>query len=343
MKQQEIAEYALENLKKAGADKAACTVSRGRKEEFNVEAGKFSLLRTLFDDSLSLKALCGNRKGVMVINKLEKDSIDKAIEDCISLAKSSLPDEAEDIAEKLENKTFDHSSGEANLDGLFQRSKEFVEQVKDEYPKIMLESMTADYNSAQVIYLNSNGVVFNENKDNYSMVTMFSASDGERSSSFNYYGAAFASPDTPFVDLGMHGTLLDESVKSLDTRMVDGKFVGKVIVTPACDDMIWDTLLSCFLTDRPLVEGTSRWKDALGTKVADPKLTMRLAPLHPGIIAGERFTSDGYESQNTDIIRDGVLSSFALSLYGSRKTGHPRAGNTAFYNVEVAAGDTPLA
>jgi len=38
-----------------------------------------------------------------------------------------------------------------------------------------------------------------------------------------------------------------------------------------------------------------------------------------------------------------VLSSFALSLYGSRKTGHPRAGNTAFGSIEVEAGDTPLA
>ncbi|MCL2661832.1 MAG: TldD/PmbA family protein [Oscillospiraceae bacterium] len=342
MNQQEIAQYALDNLIKAGADKAACTVSCGRKEEFNVEAGKFSLLRTLFDDSLSLKALCGNRKGVTVINKLEKASIDKAIEDCISLAKSSLPDEAEDIAEKLENKTFDHHSSGADLDRLFERSKEFVEHVRDEYPKIILEGMTADYNTNQIIYLNSNGVVFNENKDYYSMSSMFSANDGEKASSFNFYEAAFASPDTPFADLGMHSTLLAESVKSLDTRMVGGKYVGKVIITPACG-VIWDTILSCFISDRPLIEGTSRWKDALGTKIADSKLTMSLAPLHPGIIAGERFTSDGYESKNTDLIRDGVLSSFALSLYGSRKTGHPRSENTAFYNIEVAPGDTSLA
>jgi len=91
------------------------------------------------------------------------------------------------------------------------------------------------------------------------------------------------------------------------------------------------------------VQGTSRWKDALGTKVADSRLTMRIAPLHPSIVAGERFTVDGYESQDVDLIRDGVLSSFALSLYGSRKTGKARSKNTAFSNIEVAAGDTPLA
>ena len=339
----EIAQYALEALTKAGADKAACKVTRNRKEEFSVEANKFSLLRTLFNDGLYLKAICGGRKGVTVVNKLDKDSIDRAVTDCIALAESALPDEAEDIAEKIENKSFDQSIGGPNMDGLFSRIKEFLEQLGDEYPKIVLELMVSDYSSAQVTYVNSNGVEFHEDQGYYHMNTMFSAKDGENSSSFNFCDANFASLSFPFMDVGLHRTLLDESVKSLNTRMVDGKFVGKIIVTPACEDMIWQTLYDCFLSDISLVQGTSRWKDALGTKVADSKLTMRIAPLHPSVVAGERFTADGYESRDDDLIRDGVLSSFALSLYGSRKTGKARSKNTAFSNIEVAAGNTPLA
>jgi len=342
MTRQEAAQYALDKLIKSGADKAACTVACGKKEEFNVEAGKFSLLRTLFDDSLSLKAICDGRKGVTVLNKIDKASIDTAVENCISLAQSSIPDDAEDIAEQIENKSFDQSAYGSDLDGLFRKTKEFIQQINDEYPKIILEGVVSEYNTAEITYLNSNGVEFHDKKEHYDMSSMFSAHDGEKSSSFNHYGASFASPKTPFIDIGMHRTLLDESVKSLDTRMVENKYVGKIIITPACD-VIWSTLFGCFLTDRPLVEKTSRWKDALGTKVADSKLTLRLVPLHPGVTAGERFTSDGYESRDIDIIRNGVLTSFALSLYGSRKTGHQRAGNTAFVNIEVAAGDTALA
>ena len=339
----EIAQYALESLLKAGADKAACKLTRGRKEEFNVEANTFSLLRTLFNDGLYLKAIRGGRKGVAVINKLDKDSIDRTVADCIALAEAAVSDEAEDIAEKIENKSFDQSIGGSNMDSLFLRSKEFIEQLRDEYPKIVLEGMTSDYNAAQVTYVNSNGVEFHEDHDYYHMTTMFSAKDGETSSSFNFYGTNFTSLAVPFMDMGLQRKLLDESVKSLCTRLVDRKFTGKIIVTPACDDMIWQTLYDCFLSDVSLVQGTSRWKDALGTKVADSRLTMRIAPLHPSVVAGERFTVDGYESQDVDLIRDGVLSSFALSLYGSRKTGKARSKNTAFSNIEVAAGDTPLA
>ena len=343
MSRQDIAAYALEAMTRAGADKASCYVRKGRKDEFNIEAGKFTLMRTLFDDSLNLKAICNNRKGVTVVNKLDKDSVDRAVEDCISLAQLATPDEAEDIAEKIENKNFDLCIGGSDMDKLFLRTKDFLEQVQDEFPKIILEGVVSEFNAAEITYVNSKGVEFNKGNENYEFSAMFTAKDGEKTSSFNYYGLDLVSLDTPFIDLGMGRTLIEESVKSLDTRMVEDKFIGKVIVTPHCEDMVWGTLLDCFLTDRPLVEGTSRWKDTLGTVVADKKLTLRLVPLHPDVVGGERFTADGYESQNADLIKNGILESFALSLYGARKTGNKRTKNTAFDNLEVAAGDIPLA
>jgi len=342
MSRQDIAVYALEALTKAGADKASCTVTQGRKEEFNIEAGKFTLLRTLFDDTLGIKALCDNKKGVTIVNKLDKGSIDKAVEDCIALAKHATPDEAEDIAEKIENKSFDQSIGGSDMGLLFSRTKDFLEQVEDEFPLISLEGVVSEFNSANTVYVNSNGVEFDSAKENYEFSAMFSASEGEKSSSFNYYGTRMASLETPFLDLSMGRSLLEESVRSLDTRAVDDKFVGKIIVAPHCYDMVWGTIMDCFLTDGVLVEGTSRWKDALGTFVADKKLTMRLSPIHPAIVAGERVTVDGFESKNADLIKDGILESFALSLYGAKKTGNKRTANTAFSNIEIVAGDTPL-
>ena len=338
----DIAEYALESLTKAGAEKAACAVSCGRKDEFNIEANEFSLLRSVFSESLSLKAICGGKKGVAVLNKLDRDSVDEAVKSCIALAESAQPDEAEDVAEMIENKDFDQTIGGADMDALFARSKDFMEQVRDEYPKILIEGMTAEFDSGESVYVNSKGVLFSDKSELYHAGAMFSAKDGDISTSFNGYSAALDSLDQPFIEMGMLRVLLDESVKSLKARSIEDKFVGKIIVTPACEDMIWDTIIGCFLSDRSLIEETSLWKDALGTMVADPKLTFRAVPLHKKIIAGERFTGDGYESFDTDIISEGVLKSFALSLYGSNKTGKPRALNSSFGNIEVVQGDTPL-
>jgi len=339
----DIAQYTLEAFKKGGAQKAACSVSRGRKDELNVEANEFSLMRTLFNDSLYLKVIKDNKKGVMLVNKLDKDSIDKAVSDCIALTSSAIPDEAEDIAEKIENKSFDQSTGGGDMDKLFSRTKEFIEQLKDEYPKIIMEGMNADFNGSESVYVNSNGVEFKRLSEFYEIGTMFSAKDGEKSSSFNGYSARLSSLVKPFMDLDMHRALLGESEQSTDPRVIEEKFTGKIIVTPACNDMIWQTLSGCFLSESSLIEGTSRWKDSLGAKVADNALTIRAAPLNPDIVAGERFTGDGYESQDFDIIKDGILKSFELSLYGSRKTGKPRSLNTAFGFIEVKPGNTSVA
>ena len=96
----QCAEYAIDALKKAGADKAACMTSAGRKNEFNIEANKFTLMRTLFNNELFVKVIKNNRKGITRVNKIDKDSIDQAVADWMALASSAVPEEAEDIAEK---------------------------------------------------------------------------------------------------------------------------------------------------------------------------------------------------------------------------------------------------
>ena len=338
----DTAKYALDAMMKAGADKASCVATKGRKDEFNVEANKFTLLRTLFSDQLSLKVIIGGKKGTASVNKLDRDSVDRAVAECVALTASASPDEAEDVAPLLQNKNFDRRIGGADMDALFKRSKEFMEQVKDEFPKIELAGMTSEFNSGNATYVNSNGVEFNSQTEYYNAGSFFVAKDGAKASSFNGWDSTVTSLDAPFMDLGMQRALLEESVRSIDTRMTEGKFVGKVIVTPACADMVWGTLIGCFLSDVSMIQGTSRWKDSLGQRVTDVKLTLRAAPLHPMMPVGERFTGDGFESKDFCFIENGILKSFALSLYGANKTGKPRALNTGYYNLEIPEGDTPL-
>ena len=94
----EIAEYTLEALKKSGADAAQCIVSKSKKDELNVDGGKFSLMRSTFNTSISMKAIKDGKKGVTSINQATKEAIDEAAAQCISAAQSSVPDEAEQIA-----------------------------------------------------------------------------------------------------------------------------------------------------------------------------------------------------------------------------------------------------
>jgi PmbA protein len=338
---QEIAIYALEALKKAGADHAQCVVSTGKTDEFNVDGGQFSLMRSLFNSSVVLKALKNGKKGIITANRLDSEAIDNAVRDCMAAAESSVSDAAESIAEKDSNEDFVSGVLTPDRDRLFDRIQEYMHDVKRDYPKIMVEQLISKYTHSERVFMNTNGVEFKHTSGRYDISSMFSAHEGELASSFNGYGADFTSLESKLIDLGMQRTLYAESEKQLHTKPCSGKFVGKLLITPACLAEIISTAFSNFISDGTIIDGTSPWISLLGKAVAPETLTISLRPLDSGVACGERFTADGYRSENMDIIKNGILNSFMLTNYGSRKTGYPRALNLSG-NLFVEPGNISL-
>lgn len=337
----EIAIYVLDSLKKAGADHAQCVVSTGKTDEFNVDGGQFSLMRSLFNSAVVMKALKNGKKGVITANRLDSEAIDKAVQDCIAAAESSVADEAEAIAEKVKNDEFTTGVLTPDKDKFFDRVQEYMDDVRRDYPKIVIEQFISKYTYTEQVFMNTNGVEFKNTSGKYDISSMFSAHEGEVASSFNGYGAEFTSLESKLIDLGLQRTLFAESEKQLYTKPVNGKFVGKLLITPACLAEIISIAFENFISDGTIIDGTSPWISMLGKAVAPETLTISLCPLDPAVACGERFTSDGYRSENMDVIKNGVLNSFLLSNYGSRKTGYPRALNLSS-NLFVKPGDTSL-
>lgn len=335
----EITEYILYALKRAGADHAQCVVSSGRVDEFNVDGGAFSLMRTLFNSAISMKVLKDGKKGIISANRMDKDSIDNAVQSCIAAAESSVADEAESISEVTKNENFESGVLTPDRDKLFDRVQEYLEDVKQDYPKIIIEQLISKYANTDCVFMNTNGVEFGYKTGKYDIESMFSAHECEKASSFNGYGAHFTSLDSKLIDIGMQRRLYAESEKQLYTKPYQGKFTGKIMITPACLAEILSMVFSNFVSDGTIIDGTSPWKTMLGKKVASDSLTISTMPLDPRIACGQRFTGEGYRSENMNIIEEGILKNFMLSNYGSRKTGFPRALNSSF-SLFVTPGNT---
>ena len=99
--------YALEKLCKLGADKAEGSINESEKKELNIEAGKMSLFRTTFQNSLSLEAIKDHKQSSISINKIDKESIDNSIKTLIDNVKSSQADKDHDISEKQSPEKFE--------------------------------------------------------------------------------------------------------------------------------------------------------------------------------------------------------------------------------------------
>jgi len=339
---QKIGHNVLEKLLEAGAEQAAVRTAKARTDEFNVMGEEVNLLRTVFTTSISMKALKDGKKGVVALNKADPEEIEKAIKTCMEALESADPDEAEGISELIENKSFVNGTEKADLNGLYDRVREFIGDVRKKYPKIVLEDLIAEYVEADVSYQNSNGVDFEEQYNTYGFSTTFSAHEGEKGSSFNYYGADFRSPDRPLIELGMTDALLEESEKSLEPTGLDGKFEGTLVFTPASIGFLIGNVCGLFLGDSHMIDGTCIWKDKLGEKVASENLSLLIDPDAEGVLqGGNHVTSDGYLIPKIELITNGILKNFMLSRYGAKKTGMKRTVSGAA-NIMILPGEEGL-
>ena len=331
-----------EKLRSAGADRFVLNASRSVVNEFNVDGGEYSLFRTLYSDGFSITAYVGTRRGVISGNKLDDESIDAMVESVIASAGAAEPDDAWKVAPKEENRIFLKGSPVCDTDGLFSKFKEFVETTGKDYPLIMLEQAITSHNHVCNVYLNSSGTEFITLAGHYNLDVMFTARDGDNASSF--VGEGFMTDDlsVPFIKRSRIADTFEETQKQIYTESFDGKFTGTLVAPPGLLMSFLESVIYNFVSDGPILNGTSVWKDKLGTQVADPRLTISFRPSSELLPGGDPYTSEGYLTSDYSIIENGVLKYFDISDYIANKTGFERAPNGGS-NIIVEAGDVPLA
>ncbi|MBR2661421.1 MAG: TldD/PmbA family protein [Clostridia bacterium] len=323
-----LAREILEESQRQGADYAQCSVSESEKKEFNVDGGRFSLMRTLYNRNVTITVLKDHRKGTIQINRFDEDTVKTAVRDALDAAESGKPDPAWEYARGPVEQDFTEGQPECNTDRLFERTKELLETIGKKHPKILMEQMITSHDSGKVIYANTNGVTYRSRWGAYSFSLMYSGHEGEKSTSFYGSDVMLKTLDKPVIDCGFIERDLAMVEKQLDPKPLEGKFTGPVVLAPyALSEIVLWTIMGNFVSDSCMIDGTSIWKDKLGETVADPRFSMSFEPYSDDVIVPSRYTGEGYPTENFDLIKDGKLVSFCLSQYGANKTGGRRAGN----------------
>ena len=337
-----LAQDILNEAKAQGADYAQCSVSESEKKEFNVDGGRFSLMRTLFNRNVVITVLKEQRKGTVQINRFDSEAVKAAVADAVAAADSGKPDPAWEFAQGPVEKEFTDGTPVCDTDRLFARTKELLESIREKHPKIIMEQMITSHDSGTEIFMTTNGVVYKTLSGAYGFSLMYSAHEGEKSTSFYGSGVVLKTLDKPVLEANMLEWELTKIEEQLDPRPLDGKFVGPVVMAPmALGEIVMGTIMGSFVTDGCLIDGTSIWKDKLGEQVADPRFSVSFEPYNDAVVVRDRHTGEGYPTENFDLIKDGRLVSFCLSQYGANKTGGKRAANNA-NNVMIAGGDQTL-
>ena len=338
----ELAREILDEAKKQGADYAQCSVSESEKKEFNVDGGRFSLMRTLYNRNVTITVLKDQRKGTVQINRFDSDVVKAAVQDALAAAESGKPDPAWEYAAGPIDREFVEGQPECDTDMLFARTKELLEMIGERHPKILMEQMITSHDSGKIIYANTNDVTYRSRWGAYSFSLMYSGHEGEKSTSFYGSDVTLKMLDKPVIDCGFIERDLAMVEKQLDPKPLEGKFTGPVVLAPyALAEIVLWTILGSFVSDGCMIDGTSIWKDKLGEMVADPRLSISFEPFSDDVVVPNRHTGEGYPAENFELIKDGKLVSFCLSQYGANKTGGKRAGNDGS-SMKVSSGDKSL-
>lgn len=326
-------------LKRHSVDRAGFWVEENETQEFNVGGGEFTLLRSLFDKGLSLTVYHQNKKGSVITNKLDDASIDAAVKDALASAESGVADEAYDIAPGQGKQCFHDKGYEPDMERLFERTRELMADIEKRYPRILVDQLTVSHQKIHTLYLNTNGTECEVFKGNYSVSISFAGHEGEVTTSLMGTGVTMDNLDKPFVELGSIEAQLKDAEAQLMTVSFEGKFEGVIVLTPDSLGSFLYSILSNFTGDSAILEKTSLWLDKLNEKVADSRLTVSVKPSDSRIVNRAHITADGFQEEDYDIIRDGVLKSYMLSLYVANKSGFERAKNSSF-SVIIEGGTT---
>ncbi len=329
-KYKKLAELVLSEAAKYDVKYASCVVNEKETKEFNVEIGEFSLLRTLFDKTVAVSVYKNERHGSATINGFEEEKIIRAVKDACDAADSSDPDSCWQIDDSGTVKSFSEGPLVPDTEKLFERTKELIDTIQTEYPKLLLEQAISEHIKINSVYMNSYGTTYDSQLGAYYFYVGYSGHDGEKSS--HSYGSTgkLLDLDTPFVDCNLTRRELSDTEKQSSPEALDDKFTGTVVFTPGCAaDVVFATIARSFVSDSSLIEDTSIWKNKIGEQVCDSRITMRLAPNDKRILLGQKFSGEGFLNEDFDVIKDGVLNSFILSQYAANKVGKKRSPNTS--------------
>lgn len=326
MKGKDISPVCLGLLKKYGAQKAQCVLTKTKKYQIKASVGRLSLLRSAADIDLRLMAVKDGRQGQFAVNSTLKSEIVASARQAVAAAKASPVDAAYGISEFQPEHSFVQGDKKPNLDAMCARMSEFLQDAK-RYPGLCLAETVLGFTFEEKLFANSNGVKFFSSIGVYDFSLDFSSVAGGRSSSVNFASLRLANLSRRLTECGSISLLLRQSGESVKAKPVNRKLTGDIIVSPECLDSFLRFVTEESLKDARIISGTSRYKDKVGAVVAAKGLTLISMPLSPEIAAGYFFTPDGYKAENVSVLENGRLKTLILSRYGAQKTGLKRASN----------------
>lgn len=292
-----------------------------------VEKNDLQISKSQFETAFGIRAFVGGRVGFTSTNNVEQ--IQSACRDAVALAKASPEDPHNVLPEAVPappiNNLYDSAAETFAAADAVQRMADMLSLAESIDRRVILNDAWFGAVVREVTIANSSGLALWERGSLFTYGVIATAREGARVSSFDFQFGATRTVAQIDVDTPIR-RVCENALASLGAERGES-FRGPVLLSPnAVSEILIGTLLFQ-LNARDNLRGRTRWKDALGSHVAVPELTLTDDGRLPGGVATASFDREGVPHRPLTLIRDGVLTSLLHNTYTahatrSKNTGH---------------------
>ena len=304
------AEKALEN----NCDAYEIYIDESKLIELDSKQDELNFAKEEIELGVGIRVINNNKVGFAYTSNM--NNIDATCSQAIENAKLNKEDEnyafseVEKVAEV--KGVYDKKFNDLDLDESVEFLKTVIATAADSGCEITGSGFSASEGKSLII--NSNGVSIENEGTGFGIgLSVTIQKDGRIATAYN-------SESSRFFDLNgvkLANEVCDLAKSSLDTKPIETNDYDVVLDYYAATGLL-RTFTGAFDGEN-VMRGRSILKDKTGTQIANPTLSIIDNPLLEGGMLSSSCDGEGSVSKKTDLIKDGVLSSFIYDIYTANK------------------------
>lgn len=325
-KNKNLAQWAMDYALKNGCQSAKLVLYSNSNASFELRDAKMDKLKQASESGLSISIFVDGRFGTYSTNRLDKKELESFIKNGIESTRYLAVDDARVLPDssryykggKPDLQLFDEKFYDINPDDKVALARAAAEEVLGKDDRIISVSTSYSDGEDAAYRLASNGFEGESKSTWYSVVADVSMrGEGEaRPASYWYDSSLYFDK---LIKSGIGVKALERVMKKLGQKKIaSGKYT--MVVDPMNVSNLVDPMISA-LYGSSLQQKDSFLLDKLNTKIGADKLNLMDEPHLIGANGSRYFDSEGVATERRPVFENGILKTYFIDTYNSKKMG----------------------
>lgn len=344
MSQTDIVTKVLETVKRKGASDAELVYSEGQGVSVSCRGQEVDTIENNHDKSLVITVYKGQAKGSASTAVIDDDSIALTIEKAMAIADLTEADAAAGLADEslLATEFKDlalYYENNETVDDLIERalnaSQAALDFASSKGQTLVVDESNVDVGSGHSIYANSSGFI-GEKKGSNASASVVAIAQNKGVMEREYWWDAVRDVKQMQAASSIGQMAAERTLSRAGGRKVKSGKVP-VLFDPSSAKSLLGHMLGA-ISGSALYQEASFLKDDLGQQIFPEWFQLEEDPFKLSGFASRNFDANGVQTRARNIIKDGVLNGFLLSVYSARRLGLETTGNAGgAHNLNVPA------